>query len=413
MERLKREKERQLEEENRRKEAERRRREEEERKEAEERKRIEESRHSEEERERKRKELEERRRKREEERRKREEERKRLDDARNNDTLDPREAKRREIQRKREERRKRLQQNRERDAQKLKEENERNRMAMLARQAAEGAGAELTEKQLLQRDFGQDENGKYFDKVFSDPKKACRINPNKKAADRIEKDGMQWVRPEEFMHNPQLVIVDENDESEGFGFADIQQGQLGDCWLLAAMTVLACHPEYMDKVLDIQGNKKRAEKGYYRLNIYRGGKMVPVLVDDKVMCVKTHNRNRPYRPLFAKSRDENELWPLILEKAYARFHGSFEAINGGFVHVGLVDFTGGFGSAINLSECSVDINSGALFKRLLDYVRKGFLMGAASPSGSDSDISEAESFKDTHMQYLMFEKKGMPTVIIN
>ena len=41
---------------------------------------------------------------------------------------------------------------------------------------------ELTEEQLLQRDFGKDTSGKYFDKVFADPKKACRINPNKRAA---------------------------------------------------------------------------------------------------------------------------------------------------------------------------------------------------------------------------------------
>ena len=64
------------------------------------------------------------------------------------------------------------------------------------------------------------------------------------------------------MRDPKLVIVDENDENEGFGFADIQQGQLGDCWLLAAMTVLACHPEYMDKVLDIQGNQERAKQDF-------------------------------------------------------------------------------------------------------------------------------------------------------
>ena len=61
---------------------------------------------------------------------------------------------------------------------------------MLARQAAEGAGGELTEEQVLQRDFQKDRNDKYFDKVFSNPQNACRINPNKKAADRIE-DGMQ------------------------------------------------------------------------------------------------------------------------------------------------------------------------------------------------------------------------------
>ena len=179
-------------------------------------------------------------------------------------------------------------------------------MAMLARQAAEGAGAELTEKQLLQRDFGQDENGKYFDKVFSDPKKACRINPNKKAADRIEKDGMQWVRPR-VANN---VIVDENDESE-FGLLIFSRAT----WrlLVARCYTVLCHPEYMDKVLDIQGNKE-SRKGLLRLNIYRGGKMVPVLVMT-VVCQNTqqndYDRSLP-------NQDENESGHH-LEKAYARF----------------------------------------------------------------------------------------------
>ena len=392
LERLERERKKRLEEEQLQKAEEERRREEQERKDEEERKRNEESNRDEEERQRKRKELEARRKKRDAERkrRKEEEERKRRDEQNNNnDAIDPREAKRREIQRRRAERKKKLQEKRKKDARKLKEENERNRMAMLARQAAQGTGGDLTEEQLLEKDFKKDGDGKYIDRKFEDPKIACRINPNVQAADRIEKQGMLWVRPGKFMQEPQLVVVDEGDQNEGFGYGDIKQGELGDCWLLAAMTVLACHPEYMDKVLDIQGNKERAKKGYFRINIYRGGKMVPVLVDDRILCRKSNNRRKPFRPIFAKSRDENELWPLILEKAYARFHGSFEAINGGFVHVGLVDFTGGFGSSISLGDNAVDINSGALFKRLMNYNKKGFLMGAGSPSGSDADISEA------------------------
>ena len=55
------------------------------------------------------------------------------------------------------------------------------------------------------------------------------------------------------------------------------------------------------------------------------------------------------RPAFVSSREGNELWMMVLEKAYSKYHGSFDAIEGGFVHIGLVDFTGGSGEDIRLT----------------------------------------------------------------
>ena len=349
------------------------------------------------ERERKRKEMEAARKKREEERRRKERER---IAALSGDTGGgggsggqtpgeiARAKKRAEIERRRkarEEKRKKRDQNRTVETRK---EIERTQQELIAAQAAESLGTNLTEEQLLKRDF-EIVDGKYVDKAWKNPKAACRINVNRPPEDRIEAPNMVWARPEQFMTNPQLVVIDEEDaDTEGFGFNDIKQGQLGDCWLLAAMTVVACHPEYMKKVMDIEGNRERAKKGYYAINIYSDGRYSKVLVDSTILCTKTNNRSKPFSPMFVHSRSDNELWPMILEKAYARHNGSFEAINGGFVHVGLVDFTGGFGSAIDLQESQVDINSGALFKRLLEYKANGFLMGAGSPSGSDTDTSE-------------------------
>jgi len=48
-----------------------------------------------------------------------------------------------------------------------------------------------------------------------------------------------------------------------------------------------------------------------------------------------------YAPAFVSSRSKLEIWMCMLEKAYAKWYGSYAAIEGGHVHTALCDFVPG------------------------------------------------------------------------
>ena len=115
------------------------------------------------------------------------------------------------------------------------------------------------------------------------------------------------------------------------------------------------------------------------------GEWVPIIVDDWIPC------ESPGKPAFATSKKHNELWVSVLEKAYAKLHGSYEALEGGLVQDALVDLTGGAGEEIDIrsAQAQIDLASGRLWSQLLHFKREGFLLGAGSPSGSDVHISSS------------------------
>jgi hypothetical protein len=96
-------------------------------------------------------------------------------------------------------------------------------------------------------------------------------------------------------------------------------------------------------------------------------------------------------PAFVSSADANEIWMMLIEKAYAKYFGSYSAISGGLVQFAFADFTGGDPESIDVSSASVRpaIDDGSLFAKLQRYEKLGYLLGAGSPSGSDADISSS------------------------
>lgn len=97
---------------------------------------------------------------------------------------------------------------------------------------------------------------------------------------------------------------------------------------------------------------------------------------------------------FAQCSDPNETWLPLLEKAYAKAHGDYAAINGGFVGEGVEDLTGG----VTTEVFSTDILDKQKFWEELMRVNEDFLFGCGQMGGI---YGERKGIQERHAYSIM------------
>ena len=125
-------------------------------------------------------------------------------------------------------------------------------------------------------------------------------------------NNLTWKRASEIF-NPVYIFED------GVEPNDINQGQLGNCYFLAALSSLAEFPQRV-KAMFVTEQVNKA--GIYMVRFFLNGQETPVIVDEFLPCGQNG------KPAFATCRD-NELWVSLLEKAWAKLHGTYARTEGG------------------------------------------------------------------------------------
>ncbi|KAM5180848.1 calpain-5 [Mantella aurantiaca] len=193
--------------------------------------------------------------------------------------------------------------------------------------------------------------------------------------------GVQWKRPKEFCNDPHLFV-------DGISSHDLHQGQVGNCWFVAACSSLASREALWQKVIpnwkeqEWSAEKPENYAGIFHFNFWRFGDWVEVVIDDRLPTINN-------QLIYCHSNEKNELWCALVEKAYAKLTGCYEALDGGNTADALVDFTGGVSEPIELSEgdYATDANKrNDLFERVLKVHTRGGLISCSIKAMSAADM---------------------------
>ncbi|XP_074057101.1 calpain-6 [Macrotis lagotis] len=153
---------------------------------------------------------------------------------------------------------------------------------------------------------------------------------------------VEWKRPKDICDNPHLFVG-------GISSHDLHQGKLGNCWFVAACSCLALQECLWKKVIpkfkEQDWDARRPEKyaGIFHFRFWHFGDWTDVVIDDRLPTINGEL-------IFCHSNVPNEFWSALLEKAYAKLAGCYEALDGGNTADAIMDFTGAVSESINLKK---------------------------------------------------------------
>ncbi|KAK9417993.1 hypothetical protein SUNI508_08422 [Seiridium unicorne] len=208
--------------------------------------------------------------------------------------------------------------------------------------------------------------------------------------------GGSWANPGS-VHRVDWIFDSPQFTVNGFSSSDIKQGGDGDCWWLAAIATIAHRKDLMEKVCVARDE----DCGVYGFVFQRDGEWISTVIDDNLYLKETDfdyyrdvydatgKKARRHRKenqtgsdalYFAHCEDPNETWLPLLEKAYAKIHGDYEAISGGWPGEAVEDMTGGVTTTL---ESNRVLRKDKLWKELVSSEGEYVFALAAMSQGWD------------------------------
>jgi len=170
---------------------------------------------------------------------------------------------------------------------------------------------------------------------------------------------------------------------------DVEVGVFHNGWLLSAIMMLASiGDEGEDKIEVLNsfigrkgpgGITYSSKVGAYCVRLFKRGMWIPIVLDDLFPMLQHDYWTESNAGMaVAHSAYCRELWVALLEKAFAKFLGSYAELNRGYVHHALEDLTACDSLVIPLARQGRGSGKLHLWDQLIQFHRNGYILGAGT-----------------------------------
>ena len=179
-----------------------------------------------------------------------------------------------------------------------------------------------------------------------------------------------WMRPHELLKKDdysQIKLFDNINPN------DVSQGLLGVCYLLSSMSSIAENPPRLQKIFN---TKESNPYGVYSVTFYSTGIPTEIIVDDRFPCYENGGG-----PLFSKPKGD-ELWVLVLEKAWAKLFGNYCVTEAGLMSDALDAL---LGAPTELVHIDKDTTTDKVWADFISWEKEEYVLCCATKGDIDQE----------------------------
>ena len=182
---------------------------------------------------------------------------------------------------------------------------------------------------------------------------------------------------------------------------DVQQGSIGNCYFPASLASVAHHaPQSIKDAISDNGD------GTYTVRFFKPGDTMPRPRVEVLVNGDLYGGGRPTygRGMTGSGPDKMELWFSLIEKAYAKWKGSYQTIGkGGWAGDAMSAITGG----VEDWDLLADIKADDAFKRIKQGEARGWPMASGTfANGKGPSLSGTGLYNNHVYSVLGCEEEG-------